>query len=85
MVYVNDPAKPVRASETSLAVKLDEEHKNPDGRRDGFLVLTLDLSDDKWFVIDIDFESESGAEMERKKFIQANPNSFGLPPSAEPE
>ncbi len=82
-VYVNDPAKPTRALATSVAVKLDEEHKNPDGRRDGFMVFSLELTDDKWLVIDIDFETESGAEKELKKFIQANPNSIGLPPQSQ--
>ncbi len=82
-VYVNDPVKPTRALATSVAVKLDKEHKNPDGRRDGFMVFTLELTDDKWFVIDINFESESGAEKELKKFIQANPNSIGIPPQSQ--
>ncbi len=81
-VYINDPAKPTQALATSVAVKLDEEHKNPDGRRDGFMVFTLELSDDKWFVIDIDFETESGAEKELNKFLKANPNSIGIPPQS---
>ncbi|MBL8817262.1 MAG: protein kinase [Planctomyces sp.] len=80
-VYVNDPAKPTRALATSAAVKLDEEHKQPDGQRDGFMVFGLELTDDKWFVIDIDFESESGAEKELQRFLEANPKSIGLPPS----
>ncbi len=43
-----------QALATSVALKLDEEHKNPDGRRDGVMVFTLEFTDDKWFVIDID-------------------------------
>ena len=78
-VYVNDPANPKKALATSAAVKLEEEHKQPNGQRDGFMVLTLELMDDKWFVIDIDFESESGAEKELKRFLEANPKSIGLP------
>ena len=31
-------------------------------------------------MIDIDFESESSAEKELKRFLEANPNSIGLPP-----
>ena len=81
-VYVNDPAKPTQALATSEAVKLEEEHKNPDGRRDGFMVFTLELTDEKWFVIDIDFETESGAEKELNKFLKANPNSIGIPPQS---
>lgn len=61
-VYINDPSKPTQGLATSVAMKLDEEHKNPDGRRDGFMVFTLELTNDKWFVIDIDFETDSGAE-----------------------
>lgn len=79
-VYINDPSKPTQALATSVAVKLGEEHKNPDGRRDGFMVFTLEFTDDKWFVIDVDFESESGAEKELNKFLKANPNSIGIPP-----
>ncbi len=79
-VYINDPAKPTQALATSVAVKLDEEHKNPGGRRDGFMVLTLEFTDEKWFVIDIDFQTESGAEKELNKFLKANPNSIGIPP-----
>ena len=82
-VYVNDPAKPAQALATSVAVKLDEEHKNPDGRRDGFLVFRLEFADDKWFVIDIDFEAESGAEKELSKFLKANPNSISIPPQSQ--
>ncbi len=79
-VYVSDPAKPTHALATSVAVKLDEEHKQPNGQRDGFMVFRLELTDDKWFVIDVDFESESGAERELKRFLDANPGSIGLPP-----
>ncbi|MEZ6126902.1 MAG: protein kinase [Planctomycetaceae bacterium] len=79
-VYINDPAKPTRALATSVAVKLNEEHKQPDGQRDGFLVFTLKLIDKKWLITDIDFETESGAEEELKRFLEANPNSIGLPP-----
>ena len=82
-VTINDPAKPTQALATSVAVKLDEEHKNPDGRRDGYLVFTLEFTDDKWFVIDIDFESESGAEKELNKFLKANPSSIGIPPQSQ--
>ncbi len=81
-VYINDPAKPTLALATSVAVKLDEEHKNPDGRRDGFLVFTLEFTDEKWFVIDIDFETESEAEKELNKFRKANPHSIGIPPQS---
>ena len=77
---MNDPVKPTRALATSEAVKLDEDHKQPNGQRDGFMVFTLELTDDKWFVIDIDFESESGGEKELKRFLDANPNSIDLPP-----
>jgi hypothetical protein len=79
-VYVNDPAKPTRALATSEAVKLAEDHKQPDGQRDGFMVFTLELTDEKWLVGDIDFETEAGADEELEKFIKANPNSIGLPP-----
>ena len=79
-VYVDDPAKPTRALATSQSVKLEEEHKQPNGQRDGFMVFTLELTDGKWFVNDIDFESEAGAEKELKRFLEANPNSIGLPP-----
>ncbi len=82
-VYVNDPAKPTLALATSAAVKLDEEHKNPDGRRNGFLVFTLELTDDKWIVSDIDFETDSGAEEELKQFLEVNPNSIGQPPQSQ--
>ena len=81
-VYINDPAKPTQALATSEAVKLEEEHKNPDGRRDGFMVFTLELTDERWFVIDIDFETKSGAEKKLKKFLEANPNSIGIPPQS---
>jgi hypothetical protein len=81
-VYINDPANPTRALATSVAVKLGEEHKNPDGRRDGFMVFTLEFIDEEWFVFDIDFETESGAEKELNKFLKANPNSIGIPPQS---
>ena len=81
-VYINDPTKPTQALATSVAIKLEEKHKNPDGRRDGFLVFTLELTDEKWFVIDIDFQTESGAEKELNKFLKANPNSIGIPPQS---
>lgn len=71
------------AKNSPAAVKLDEEHKQPDGQREGFMVFRLEQNDDKWFVIDIDFETESGAAKELKKFIQANPNSIGLPPQSQ--
>jgi uncharacterized protein (TIGR03067 family) len=77
-VYVNDPAKPTRALATSVAIKLDEEHKQPDGQRDVLLVFTLKLINEKWLVTDIDFESESGADDELKSFIKSNPNSIEL-------
>ncbi|MEZ6091667.1 MAG: hypothetical protein R3C05_27365 [Pirellulaceae bacterium] len=79
-VYVNDTAKPPRALATSEAVKLDEEHKQPDGQRDGFLVFTLELTDEIWSVTDLDFESESSAEEELTRFLKANPRAIGLPP-----
>ncbi len=79
-VYLNDATKPTRALATSEAVRLDEEHKNPDGRRDGFLVFKLESEDGNWSVIDIDFESETGAEKALKRFLVANPGSIGLPP-----
>jgi len=65
---------------TSEAVKLEGDHKQPDGQRDGFMVFTLESKDGNWFVIDIDFESESGAEKELRGFLEANPGSIGLPP-----
>jgi hypothetical protein len=46
-------------------------------------VFTLQFTDDKWFVIDIDFESKSGAEQKLKNFVKANPNSIGLPPQSQ--
>ena len=79
-VYINDPTKPSRALATSEAVKLDEDHKQPDGQRDGFMVFTLESRDGNWFVIDIDFESESGSEKELKRFLEANLDSVDLPP-----
>jgi serine/threonine protein kinase len=82
-VYVNDPAKPTLALATSQAVRLDEEHKQPNGQRDGFMVFRLELTNNKWFVIDIDFDSESSAEKELKRFLEANPNSIGLPPQPQ--
>jgi hypothetical protein len=82
-VYVNDLAKPTQALATSVAVKLDEEHKNPDGQRDGFLVFRLEFTDDKWLVIDIDFETESGAEKELNRFLKANSHSIGIPPQSQ--
>ncbi len=81
-VYVNDPANPTRALATSEAVRLDADHKQPDGQRDGFMLFTLERTDENWTVIDIDFESESGAEKELKRFLEANPSSIGLPPVA---
>ena len=81
-VYVNDPAKPVTALATSEVVKLTK--KQPDGQRDGFLLLTLTMSDEGWFVTDIDFESEEGADDELKKFLEANPKSIGVPPLTAP-
>jgi serine/threonine protein kinase len=82
-VYVNDPAKPTRALATSEAVKLEEEHKQPDGQRDGFLVFTLDLIDEKWLVSDLDLESESGAEEELKQFLKTSPGAIGLSPVSQ--
>lgn len=82
-VYINDPAKPMRSLATSVPVKLEVEHKNPDGRRDGFMVFRLELTDDKWFVIDIDFESEIGAKKELNEFLKSNPNSIGIPPQSQ--
>ena len=79
-VYVNDPTKPARALATSEAVKLVEEHKQPDGQRDGFMVFTLESKDGNWTVVDIDFESESRAEKKLKQFLEANLGSIGLPP-----
>lgn len=78
-VHVNDPARPTTALATSEAVKLTE--KQPDGQRDGFLVLTLTMSDEGWLVTDIDFESEEGAEDELKRFREANPSAVDVPTS----
>lgn len=80
-VYVNDPMKPTQALATSEAVKLDEDHQQPNGDRDGYLVFTLELIDGVWLVKDIDFETQSGAEKELQRFLTANPNSIGLPPN----
>jgi hypothetical protein len=77
-VYVNDPARPTTALATSEAVKLTE--KQPDGQRDGFLVLTLTMSAEDWLVTDIDFESEESAEDEMKRFREAHPSAVDLPP-----
>ncbi len=77
-VYVNDPARPTTALATSEAVKLTK--KQPDGQRDGFMVLTLTMSEEGWLVTDIDFESEESAEDELKRFREANPRSIDLPP-----
>ncbi len=77
-VYVDDPAKPTTALATSEAVKLTK--KQPDGQRDGFLVLTLTMSEGDWWVTDIDFESEEGAEDELKNFREAHPNAVNAPP-----
>lgn len=79
-VYVNDPESPTRALATSEAVKLEADHKQPNGQRDGFMVFTLELTDKNWLVTDIDLESESGADKELERFLQANPKSIGLPP-----
>ena len=75
--YVNDPAKPKKALATSEALKLAK--KQPDGQRDGFMVLTLTMSDEGWLVTDIDFESEEGAEDELKRFREANPSAGDVP------
>lgn len=82
-VYVSDLANPTEALATSEAVDLDEEHKQPNGDQDSFLVLTLKLIEDAWLVTDIDFESETGVEQELKRFLEANPNAIGLPPADE--
>jgi serine/threonine protein kinase len=79
-VYINDPANPTRALATSEAVKLDADHQQPNGERDGFMVFTLELTDENWFVVDIDFESAAGAEKELKRFLEANHAAVGLPP-----
>ncbi len=79
-VYVNDPASPTLALATSEAVKLEADHKQPNGQRDGFMVFKLELTDKNWLVTDIDLESESGADKELERFLQANPKSIGLPP-----
>ncbi len=76
-VHVNDPGKLTQALATSGCVKFHEGYKQPDGQRDGFLVFTLEFTGDKWFVIEFDFESESGAEKELKRFQEANLNSVG--------
>ena len=75
-VYLNDPAKPTTALATSEAVKLTQ--KQPNGQRDGLLVLTLTMSEEGWCVTDIDFESEDGAEDELKRFLDANPKAMHL-------
>ena len=77
-VYVNDPATPTTALATSVAVKLEE--KQPNGQRDGVLVLTLTMSGEGWFVTDIDFKSEEGAEIELKRFLKSYPRAIGMPP-----
>ncbi|TXT33299.1 MAG: hypothetical protein FD138_1915 [Planctomycetota bacterium] len=77
-VYVNDPAKPTTALATSEAVKLTKQQ--PNGQRDGVLVLTLTMTNDGWSVTDIDFESEESAEVELRRFLDAHRNAVGLPP-----
>ena len=79
-VYVSAPTQPTKALATSEAVKLEE--KQPDGQRDGFMVLTLTMSDEGWFVTDIDFESEEGADRELERFLEDYPNAIGLAPIA---
>ncbi|MBL8817848.1 MAG: serine/threonine protein kinase [Planctomyces sp.] len=79
-VYVDHPAKPTRALATSVAVRLDGDHKEPDGRRDGFMAFTLEFTNDKWFVVDVDFPSETRAEAEVKEFLEANPDSIDVHP-----
>lgn len=78
-VHVNDLKKPTRALATSVAAKVDKDHKQPDSQSNDFMVVTFESADDKWFVIEIDFETESGAEKELNKFLEANPNSIGIP------
>jgi serine/threonine-protein kinase len=82
-VYVNDLTNPTEALATSEAATLEKEYQQPDGQRDGFLVFTLERTDEGWFVSDIDFESEEGADDELNRFIKSNPNSIGLPPNVD--
>ena len=67
-VYVNDPATPTRALATSEAVRLDEEHQQPNGDRDGFIVLTLELTEGKWLVKDIDLKLKPARNRNRSGF-----------------
>lgn len=79
-VYVNDRTKPTQALAVSGAVKVSADRQNPDGRRDGIFVFTLESTDGKWFVIDVDFKTESDAEEHLEAFLIANLNSIKLPP-----
>ena len=54
---------------------MTEEHQQPDGQRDGFHVFKLKLSDERWFVNDLDVESESSAEEELTRFLKASPTA----------
>ncbi len=76
-VHMSDPAKPKTALALSEAVTLTR--KQPNGQRDGCLGLTLTLSEEGWFVTDIDFESEESTEDELKRFIEGNPNAVRVP------
>jgi hypothetical protein len=80
-VYVNDPAEPTAALATSKAVKLQE--KQPNGEREGFMVVTLTMGDGGWFVTDVDFESEDGATGELKRFLKVHPKATSISATSE--
>lgn len=76
-VYVSDNAKSGAALAISESVTLTDP--NPDGQDTGVLVFTLVRSKDAWYVNDIDFESEKGAEDEMKRFFRQHPEVVVLP------
>jgi hypothetical protein len=73
-VFVDDPTRPKTALATSEVVNLTQPE--PNGQREFSLVLSLSNSTRGWHVTDILFRSEEGAEVELKRFREANPSAF---------
>lgn len=48
----------------------------------GFLVLTLNMSEEGWFVTDVDWVSEKSPNAALKRFLEAYPNAANIPPIA---
>lgn len=74
-VHVNDLAAPSTAIAITESVRMKSQVRERDGRRDGFLAISLENGVKGWHVSDIDFEDEDGVTTELSRFLARYPQA----------